>query len=79
MVPRSRSDEMVKVKVNITISGILSFIWILDIKQQSNMLLRFYSLKFKNILFSNKLFSCTILQGMVHIAQKVQIKYFAKN
>ena len=71
MVPRSRSDEMVKVKVNIIISGILSFIWILDIKQQSNMLLCFYSLIFKNILFSNKLFSCTILQGMVHIAQKV--------
>ena len=78
-MPRSRSDEMVKVKVNKTISGILSFIWILDIKQQSNMLLCFYSLIFKNILFSKKLFSCTILQGMVHIAQKVEIKYFVKS
>ena len=78
-MPRSRSDEMVKVKVNKTISGILSFIWILDIKQQSNMLLCFYSLIFKNIFFSNKLFSCTILQGMVHIAQKVEIKYFVKS
>ena len=48
MVPRRRrSDGMVKVKVNKTISGIVSFIWILDIKQQSNMVLSFYSLTLK--------------------------------
>ena len=78
MVARRKGDEMVKVKVNKIISGILSFIWIVDLKQQNNILWCFYSLTFENNLFSSKLLSCTIFhsKGMVYTAEKVQIKYF---
>ena len=51
---QKRSNDIVK---NKTMSTILSFIWILLIKQQSNILPCFYSLKVESSLFSNKIFT----------------------
>ena len=50
MVTRSKGREIVKVKVNKAMSGILSFIWILYLKQRNNVLWCFYSSKYEEIL-----------------------------
>ena len=62
-------------------SVILSFIWILYLKQQNNILWCFCNLKLENILRSKKTFSCTIFhsKGIVYTAEKIQTKYFVRN
>ena len=61
-------------------SAILSFIWILYLKQPNNILRYFCCLEFENSLFSNKLFWWVFSRKrMVYTAVKDQIKYFIKN
>ena len=55
MKGRSRTGEMVKVKVGKQMSIIFSFIQTVYRKQQNNVLGCFYSLKFGKNLFSNNL------------------------
>ena len=55
MKARSRTGEMVKVKVGKQISIIFSFIQTVYRNQQNNVLGCFYSLKFGKNLFSNNL------------------------
>ena len=50
MVTRSKGGEIVKVKFNKAMSGILSFISILYRKQRNNVLWCFYSSKYEEIL-----------------------------
>ena len=58
----------------------LAFICILDLKQQNNIL-GVFTVTIENVLFSNKLFSCPILQskGIIYRAKKIEIKYFVEN
>ena len=81
MVARNGCGEVMKVKFNKTMSEMLLFILILYLKQQSNVFWCFYSLKFKDISFINKLFSCAIfhIKRIVCTAEKVQTKNFVKN
>ena len=77
---RSRRDAIEKVKNNKTISTILSFIQVLHLKQQSNILQCFYSLKFQNNLFRHKLSNCIFRsKTIVYTTKKVHIKYFVQN
>ena len=68
-------------KVNKTMSIFLPVFWVLYLTQQNNVLCFFFNLKFENVLFTNTLFSCSILhsKGIVYTAKKVQIKYFVKD
>ena len=80
MEARSRRDGIVKVKNNKTISTILSFIQVLYLKQQSNIVQCFYSLKFENGLFRNKLSNCIYRsKRIVYTTKKVHTKYFVQN
>ena len=68
------------VRNNKTMSAILSFIRILYLKQRTNILWCFCSLKFENSLFSNKIFRYIFYcRGMVYAAEKNQTKYFVQN
>ena len=61
-------------------SAILSFIWILYLKQQTNILWCFCSLRFESSLFNNNLFRCLFLSKRIaYIAEKEQVKYFLQN
>ena len=65
---------------NEAMSTILSFFPILYLKQQSNILLCFCSLKFEERFLSNKFFNFIFRSEMIVLtAKKDQIKYFAKN
>ena len=64
---------------NKTMLKILPFIQILCLKQQSNILRCFWSLKFLKNLFSNKLFGFIFRSKLLATAEKDQIKYFARN
>ena len=75
MKGRSRTGEMVKVKVGKQISIIFSFIQTVYRKQQNNVLGCFYSLKFGKNLFSNNL----VHKGIICTVEKVQINYFVLN
>ena len=80
MEARSRRDAIAKVKNNQTISTILSFIQVLYLKQQNNVLRWFYSLKFETSLFSNKFSNCIFCsKGIVYRTKMVHIKYFIQN
>ena len=58
----------------------LSFIRILCLKQQSNILRYFSVSNLKQSLFSNKFFSFIFRKKMIaHTAEKEQVKYFAQN
>ena len=61
-------------------SEIFSFISTLYLKQQTNIIWCFFSLKFENSLFSNKLFRCIFRsEKKVYTAKNDQIKYFVQN
>ena len=52
----------------------------LYLKQQTNILRCFCSLKFENSLFSNKLFRCIFRsERKIYTAENDQIKYFVQN
>ena len=60
-------------------SAIFSFISTLYLKQQTNVLRFFSSLKFENSLFSNKLFRCTFRsERKIYTAANDQIRYFVQ-
>ena len=61
-------------------SAICSFISTLYLKQQTNILQCFSSLKFENSLFSNKFFICIFHSvRKVYAAENDQKKYFIQN
>ena len=61
-------------------SVIFSFISTLYLKQQTNILRYFPSLKFENSLFSNKLFRCIFRsERKVYTVENDQVKYFVQN
>ena len=79
MVAITRCGEIVNVKLNKTISGILLFILILYLKQQNNVFCCFYGLKFKDILFVNKLFSCAIFHSKeIQLKRSIQLNMVAE-
>ena len=60
-------------------SAIFSFTSTLYLKQQTNVLRFFSSLKFENNLFSNKLFRCTFRsERKIYTAANDQIRYFVQ-
>ena len=68
------------VRNNKTMSAILSFISTLYLKQQTNILRCFSSLKFENSLLSSKLLRCIFRSGRkFYAAENDQIKYFVQN
>ena len=68
------------VRNNKTMSAILSFISTLYLKQQTNILWCFSSLKFENSLLSSKLLRCIFRSGRkFYAAENDQIKYFVRN
>ena len=61
-------------------SVIFSFILTIYLKQQTNILRCFSSLRFENSLFRNKLFKCVFRsEEKVYTADNHQIKYFVQN
>ena len=54
-VARGRREAIVKVKNDKTMSTILSFIQILYLKQQSNIIRCFCSLKFEKIFYNKRI------------------------
>ena len=61
-------------------AAIFLFISTLYLKQQTNILRCFCSLKFENSLFSNKLFRCIFRsERKIYTAENDQIKYFVQN
>ena len=77
---RSTRETIVAVKNDKTISMILPFIRVLYRKLQNNILRGYYSLKFENSLFSNKLSNCKFRsRRVVYATKKDHIKYFIQN
>ena len=68
-----------KVRNDKVILKILSFIPILYLKQQSNILQGFCSLKFEKRFFSNKFSFLCFTAKRVDTAEKAQVKHFAQN
>ena len=72
VVARGRIETMVKVN-NKTMSTVLSFIPILYLKEQSNILWCLWDLRFEKLLYSNKLLSYIFRsKRIVYTVKKVQ-------